>query len=154
MIKTILVAVDFSECSLAALAKAVEVARATSAELSLLHADEFPLMLAGEMPYLPPNVLAEHDAALRERLERLVEDTKKQGVRVRGGIAQGAAAQAILDGAKVEGADLIVMGTHGLRGFRHLIAGSVAERIARTSPIPVLSVRLAPPASTPSASKT
>ena len=49
-------------------------------------------------------------------------------------------AQAILDTAKERGADLIVMGTHGRRGLSHVLLGSVAERIVRLSPVPVLTV--------------
>ena len=53
----------------------------------------------------------------------------------------GPASDAILEAAKTEGADVIVMGTHGRRGFQHLLLGSVAERTLRLATCPVLTIR-------------
>jgi len=144
MLKKILVPVDFSDTSLAGLREAGELADGTAAELVLLHVDEFPVMPIGEFPYLPTDVVEEHVAALKRRMNELVAQTTT-GLRiVRGSIVAGPAYQAIIDAATAEKADLIVMGTHGRRGFRHLIMGSVAERVVRTASVPVLTVRLDP----------
>jgi len=141
MIKKILVPVDFSEGSLAALRTARELARSTSAELLLLHADEYPVMPAGELPYLPPQAIEEHTEGVARAFADVVGKAKQDGVTASGSVVQGPTLAAILDAATKQGADMIVMGTHGRRGFRHLIMGSVAERIVRTAKIPVMTVR-------------
>jgi nucleotide-binding universal stress UspA family protein len=62
------------------------------------------------------------------------------GLAVEERLARGASAQAVLDEARRSRADLIVMGTHGRSGFKHLILGSVAEKVIREAPVPVLTV--------------
>jgi nucleotide-binding universal stress UspA family protein len=55
-------------------------------------------------------------------------------------IEQGEAADEILRAAREEGADVIVIATHGLTGWRHMVFGSVAEKVVRTAPCPVLTI--------------
>lgn len=141
MFKTFLVAVDFSETSLAALEAARELARATQAELVLLHADEFPVVPVGD-PYLPAHVIEEHQQWVKRRLEEFTARAREGGTKVRACSIVGPAHQVIVDAATADAADLIVMGTHGRRGFRRLLAGSVTERVVRLSKVPVLAVRL------------
>ena len=141
MIRHILAAVDFSDTSSAALDEARELARSLSAHLTILHADEFPVMRAGELYYLPAAVIEEHEAALRERLALLAELARADGIEVSSKVVPGPPHKVILEVANSVEANLIVMGTHGGSGLRRVLAGSVAERVVRTSPIPVLTVR-------------
>ncbi len=78
----------------------------------------------------------EGDSSL-EAMERLAGD-----VDVRTNQVEGSPAQEIVEYAEDEGIDLIVMGTHGRSGVDRLLLGSVAERVVRTSPVPVLTVRV------------
>jgi nucleotide-binding universal stress UspA family protein len=85
-------------------------------------------------------------AGLREELRqdaalRLAKRAKSiTGVKVSTDVREGSPARAIVDAARSRKCDLIVMGTHGSGGFTHLMLGSVAERVVRTAPCPVLTV--------------
>lgn len=138
--KTLLVPVDFSETSLAALSVARELARSTGAQLVLVHADDFPIMPIGEPAFLPAHVIEEHERTVKERLGQLAERARQGGLTVQSRALPGPAHEVILDAAKADGADLIVMGTHGRRGFRRVMLGSVTERVVRISKVPVLVV--------------
>lgn len=142
MINKILVPVDFSESSADGLLKARDLAQRTGAELVLLHVDEMPIMPVGEIPYLPAYVIEEQKAAAQARLASLVKDVQSAGLRVRSVFEVGPAYQTILQVVDAEKPQLVVMGTHGRRGLAHLMVGSVTERVVRTSPVPVLTVRL------------
>jgi nucleotide-binding universal stress UspA family protein len=74
-------------------------------------------------------------------MDGLVRDLREQKFTAVGTLIQGVAYDEIVKKAKEESADLIVMGTHGRRGMRHLLMGSVAERVVRAAPCPVLTVR-------------
>jgi nucleotide-binding universal stress UspA family protein len=74
---------------------------------------------------------------------RAVERRAPDQVRLRTAVLEGAPAREIVDHAVQTGADLLVMGTHGRSGVDRLLLGSVAERVVRTSPIPVLTIRVA-----------
>jgi nucleotide-binding universal stress UspA family protein len=78
----------------------------------------------------------EGESALRQ-LERRVQDPP-----VKTEIRQGSPAREIVDFATKEGIDMVVMGTHGRAGVDRLLLGSVAERVVRSSPVPVLTVRV------------
>ena len=80
-------------------------------------------------------------SALPDQLEALSEKRSKTGMTVNIDIRGGAPADTILDVAKTTSSDLIVMGTHGRRGFSHVLAGSVTEAVLRRGTIPVLAVR-------------
>jgi universal stress protein A len=77
-----------------------------------------------------------------EALAQFVGEASKAGVRIRAARAdRGSPAHAIVDAAKLGNYDLIVLGTHGRTGLSHMLIGSVAERVVRHAPCPVLSVR-------------
>jgi nucleotide-binding universal stress UspA family protein len=76
-------------------------------------------------------------------MARLAADLGKKGRSVRTLTKRGSPAQVIVDTAKRNGADLIVMGTHGRTGLAHMLIGSVAERVVRTAHCPALTVRYA-----------
>ena len=144
--KKILFPTDFSECADAALAWAMMLARSFDAELIMFHAvvlhgddvgDEFYSRFP-DLDKLTQVLLSNADS----RLVKAIEDLGKITVRrkVRRGIS---APDEIIDFARDEAVDLIAMGTHGRRGLRHLILGSVAERVLRHADCPVPTVKKA-----------
>jgi len=93
--------------------------------------------------------VVDHYQALRQIADRLMGNLSKrlarQGVRAHTVMLRGTPALRIIEEAKKRRADLIIMGTHGRTGLEHLLLGSVAERVVRLSPCPVLTVRIAAP---------
>jgi len=132
-------AVDFSEGSHAALREASELALRFGADLVLLHAEEMPGVT--EIP--PPQSVVE---STRRELEAMLAKWKAEaalvlGRPVEGEMFPGPAAPALARAAADRRLDLLVTGTHGRRGFRHLVLGSVAERLVHLAPCAVLVVR-------------
>lgn len=143
-LKNILVATDFGEPADAALLYGRALAKAFGARLHVLHVveDAYASAYASEM-YVPPDpsVQAEINEAAQKRLDELVLDSDGSGPAVTTVLRiSNAPAPAIVGYAKDEGIDLIVIGTHGRKGIAHLLLGSVAERVVRTAPCPVLTV--------------
>jgi len=140
--RKILVPTDFSEPSQAAINLAIDLARQLDAELELFHAQELPAYIFpdGVMP-ISPELVADLERTSHAELERLAARAREAGVRASTASAVGAHDAEILRRASESGADLIVMGTHGRTGFRHVLLGSVAERVVRRAPCPVLTVR-------------
>ena len=142
--RKILVPTDFSETAETALYYAKELARQFGAELHLLHVAEDPMLLAGWTP-MAANPTAEVGAeasALREELKNLFSPEErvqlKTGVHVIAGELTGVA----ISRYAVEGEfELIVMGTHGRGAVAHALIGSVAEKVVRSAPCPVLTIR-------------
>ncbi len=139
-IRTILVAVDFGPCSPALVHDAVELATDLGARLVLMHAVEPPSGAAGVRFDAGHGVEPAWEALVHEAGARLARvDT--EGVETTRVAWPGRPVQAILQAAEECGADLVMLGTHGRQGLAHLVLGSVAERVVRTSPVPVLTVR-------------
>ena len=141
-IKRILVPIDFSDTSLAALDAAAGFAKAFGAKLLLISAVEPVIVtadLAGAAEIL---VKAEQETAMafQKRLVATARNLTKRGLECRSLVARGNAALTIVETARKTKADLIVIGTHGRTGFSHLFLGSVAERVVRTAPCLVLTV--------------
>lgn len=132
-------AVDFSDGSRAAFQEASELARRFGADLVLLHAEETP----GVSDIPPPSsVVAATHAELQARLAGWqAEAAASLGRAVEARTFPGPAAPAVARIAGEERLDLLVTGTHGRRGFRHLVLGSVAERLVHLAPCQVLVVR-------------
>ena len=138
--ETLLVPHDFSGDADAALDAAVELAMRLGASLHLLHVYQQPVDVLS--PYgvaVPPNVGPELRSAALRRLEQLA--ARISGLQVESHVAEGPPALAIAEQARELGADLVVMGTHGRTGLRHLLLGSVAERTMRAAHCPVLTVK-------------
>jgi len=147
--RRILVTTDFSEISLEALPVAVEIASHFNADLLLVHV----LPVDTPTPWdIPPYAdfglaslpLPDYETQVRQEVERrleMVAAKHAQGVTARGLVGRGDAAAEIGRIATAENADLIVLATHGWTGWRHLVFGSVAEKILREAPCAVLSVR-------------
>jgi nucleotide-binding universal stress UspA family protein len=135
-LKNILVPTDFGDASESALTYGRALAKSFGAELHLLHVIENLFLRA---VVADPATL---EAAARRTLsERLTADDSR-ALRARPVIKKSdEPADAIVSYAKVEAIDLIVMGTHGRTGAAHMFMGSVAERVVRLAPCPVLTVR-------------
>jgi len=143
-IKRILCPVDFSENSDHAMRYAAALAGTFEAELTLLHVVA-PMVAAlpGETA-LPDMLQANIDEltdACRERLEKTVGTLAASGLTVQHKVINGVPFIEIIRYARETETDLIVMGTHGRTGIGHLIIGSVAERVVRKAPCPVLTVK-------------
>jgi len=139
-IERILVPVDFSSCSEAALAYAAGLARKVGARVDVLHAWEAPAIPA-DLP-LP---VEEFQTGARREAERLLDDLvarhRAADEPVRAHLAAGSAVPTILGQLAIGEHDLIVIGTHGRRGLVRAVLGSVAEEVLRRAPCPVLCVR-------------
>jgi nucleotide-binding universal stress UspA family protein len=133
-VERILVATDFSQCSLRALEYAEGLARKLGSELLLMHAEG--LTLAG-----PGMAALMHLAAERE-LARTVQQLRHGHLEAQSLLRPGAPVEEIVKAAETERADLIVMGTHGRQGVARVLLGSVAEQVVRTAPCPVVTVGL------------
>ncbi len=144
-IKNILVATDFSEPSDAALAYGRELAGRFNGTLHVLHvAQNIYITTFGAETYAPiaPELQAEAENSARARLEQLVISSDGSGPRTTPVVMTSASpAFAIIDYATEHHIDLIVMGTHGRGALAHLLMGSVAEKVVRLAPCPVLTVR-------------
>lgn len=143
-LKSILVATDFGEASGAALAYGRELARTFGATLHVLHvADDVYVRLGGDayMAVLP-ELQKDLEVAAQRQLDELLVDNDPIPLPVKKAVlTSSATAGAIVQYARDLGIDLIVVGTHGRGAVAHLFMGSVAERVVRTAPCPVLTVR-------------
>jgi len=141
--RTILVPTDLSELSSAALDHALALAGEGSRIILCHVVDDMPLTygyvgIAAVGAELRTRVSQEAN----EELEEFARDAKvPPGVRIERRIVHGTPFAAVIDLARKEGADLIVMSTHGRTGLKHMLIGSVAERVVRQAPCPVLVVR-------------
>lgn len=144
-IKNILVATDFSAPSQIALTYARALARQFGATLHVLHAVERPLTdgtnAIGAVGLAPELQTALGDAE-RARLDDVITADDRRALHARAVLRTlDRPAHAIVDYAQSEHIDLIVIGTRGRHGLAHVVLGSVAERVVRTAPCPVLTVR-------------
>ncbi|HEV3214820.1 MAG TPA: universal stress protein [Vicinamibacterales bacterium] len=139
----ILVATDFSEASNAALLYGRELARSFGARLDLLHVVPNLAKYYAAEAYTAayPEIEEGMEEAARRDIDRLLTDEDyRRGARAILRTLQ-LPADAIVQHARDEKIDLIVIGTHGRGGVKHLLVGSVAEHVVRTAPCPVLTVR-------------
>jgi nucleotide-binding universal stress UspA family protein len=139
-IKRILCPVDFSEASRHAIDHAAVIARWCKASITALHVYN-PMFMP--VPGLPPPEDRVPEAELKRvyaEMAACFEAAKAGGVGVDLIIDVGQPAHDILSRSVALGADLIVMGTHGVSGFEHLVLGSVTEKVLRKARCPVLTV--------------
>jgi nucleotide-binding universal stress UspA family protein len=137
----ILAAVDFGAASQEALEVAIEFAVTNDATLTLVHTWEIPTYAYAGMAYLPTDVWSAIEQAAKGQLETTLALVQKRVPNAVSVFAGGEASHEILDAAERTRADLVVMGTHGRRGMSRVLLGSVAEKVVRLSPVPVLTVR-------------
>jgi universal stress protein A len=131
----ILCPVDFDANSIAALEFAGELAQERNATLEILHVVPLPLGPEVAIPFDKLERIA------RTRLERLARQKVSPKPRYTIHIRTGDPAGEAIHLAEQTGADLIVMATHGRRGLSRFVLGSVAERVVRESPCPVLTIK-------------
>lgn len=142
MFKKILCPVDFSEFTENIVSYAVEIAKRFDAEIHLLH-------VIPNLNYFTPYesfMTPENLIAIEKNIEREVEKdfekiTKKIDIPFKKAIKTGVAFVEIINYIKEESISLVVMGTHGRSGLEHILIGSVAEKVVRKSPCPVLTIR-------------
>ena len=141
----ILVPTDFSDFSKPALTYGCAIAARFDAELHLLHVVPDPAMLVPEAAAFSVESMEAQTELLRvesmKTLNTLPPDGWSDGKPVVREVRVGAAFMEIIDYAREKDIDLIVIGTHGRSGLMHVLMGSVAERIVRKSPCPVLTVK-------------
>lgn len=151
MYHRILVPLDGSATAERGLREAIGLAAEQKARLSLLHvADNFPMLV--EMSSVTSyqemlNELRRYGEDVLAKAKRAAAEAGVQADTLLREVTQGRIADVIIDEAKKTGCGLIVMGTHGRRGFSRLTLGSEAERVVRSSTVPVLLVRLDEPKS-------
>jgi nucleotide-binding universal stress UspA family protein len=143
-LKTILVPTDFSEASESALDFGKAMAGAFGASLHLVHVMEDLLAHAwaaeiyvASMPQLRDEIEKES----RQRLGQMLTGDELREFRVVTTLLAGNPFLEIIRYAKAQNVDLIVMGTHGRGAIAHMLLGSVAEKVVRKAPCPVLTVR-------------
>lgn len=148
MFTRILVPTDFSEPSDAALEYARTLATKFGSTLHLLHVVEAPFVTGplgtevfiAETPAVQAELFEDSERQLAARIT--AHDRARFNATTE--VVAGTSARTIIDVANERGIDLIVMGTHGRSGMAHLLMGSVAEKIVRNAPCPVLTVRQVP----------
>jgi nucleotide-binding universal stress UspA family protein len=144
-ISRILVPVDFSPHSGRAFRYAAMLAQRLGATLELLHVVEDPFLTGAwsaevyvpNIPALMTTLIAEAD----QQLTRLKAEAAAMGVAADCAVITGGPPHAIVDRARTGGFDVIVMGTRGRTGLAHVVMGSVAERVLRNAPCPVVTVK-------------
>ncbi len=136
-LKKILVTTDLSPFSLAAMEYAMSLATLYTSKITLLFVLEGKEGAHGKESSSQP--ATEEEA--REALEEFVRTNISEGARLTLQVRTGVPADEITGFAQAEGIDLIVMATHGRTGVRHMMVGSVAERVVRLCTVPVLTVK-------------
>ena len=141
-IKNILCPVDYSIYSEKALSYAIEFAVKYEAKLFLIHVLDIRVYDINDPDLYNVNIVdSETISKLRERLLKCVNEDVKGKIPVEAIVLQGVPFVEIIKASKEYNINLIVLGTHGRTGLSHAIMGSVAEKVVRKAPCPVLTVR-------------
>jgi nucleotide-binding universal stress UspA family protein len=142
--KYILVPTDFSDAADYALDYAIELAKTLQARLTVLHVFHLSSLALGEAPpAVLDDTLKAMEANVQQQIQMDLARVQQAGLQGDSVIVEGVPFQAIIDTARDSGADLIVMGTHGRTGLTHVLMGSVADKVVRLAPCPVLVTRAA-----------
>lgn len=141
-IKKILCAIDFSEYSPMVADYAKTIAKCTGAQVVCLYVAPSMSQYVGF--HVPPSSIENFVGEIVTGAEDTMNDfvnTNFEGLDTQGRVVTGYPAEEVLEAAKTENADMIVMGTHGRKGIDRILFGSVAEKVVKTSDCPVLTVR-------------
>ena len=141
-IKKILCALDLSQHSALVADYAVTMAKAFDAEVVAVYAAPALTQYVGF--HVPPSSIENFVGEIITGAEKTMETFVAEhfsGIKATGKVVNGYAAEEILGLAESVGADLIIMGTHGRKGIDRLLFGSGAEKVVKTSPVPVMTVR-------------
>lgn len=138
----IVVPIDFSDHSSRALDVAIELGKKLGGSLHLIHAYPIhPMLLTPYDMHIPADFEREFRKAADQQMAACADRVRKAGLAVETTCTPDLPSEAIVRCAEKIGADLIVMGTRGLTGLKHVVLGSVAERTLRSAPCPVLTVK-------------
>jgi nucleotide-binding universal stress UspA family protein len=137
--KKILVPIDFGEATQDVLAAAVALAKRDDAEITLVHVWELPAYAYATLEYSPGDLFTPVQKAARAQLDDVLQRLKADVPRAVGILRSGSPWREILATIEETKPDLVVMATHGRRGVPRMVLGSVAEKVVRMSPAPVLS---------------
>lgn len=150
LFKRILCPTDFSESSYKALKAADDLAKEFRAELILVHvispmqtfpsSPEFTAGLPASGIYLPEDIANDMKKHANESLEMTIKQRVSHEVKSKTKLLHGNPAEKIAGYAEESKVSVIIMGTHGFTGWRHLLLGSVTEKVVRIAPCPVLTV--------------
>jgi nucleotide-binding universal stress UspA family protein len=136
--KTIVFATDGSQYSEAATSKSIDFAKSYGSELNVISVVD----VTDEFIARAPDALDD----LVKKAKSIVEDVKNkavsEGIKAEGSVKEGDAYKSIVDIAKKQKADAIIMGSHGRTGLKRLLMGSVTERVIGHAPCPILVVKL------------
>ena len=139
--KKFIVPIDFGETSLFALDYAIEIAKQLGASITVMHALELPIYGFPDGAFVAnAEVAGKITDGATAGLHAAIDARKHAGVSLESVLRQGAPDEEIEALAKSMGADLIVIGTHGRRGLARALLGSVAEKVVRMAPCPVLTI--------------
>ena len=141
----VLVPHDFSDTAQAALDYAVALAGKLQARVTVLHCYELPSYGFPEGVGLTAELVQGIQHASEDGLKAVTAKARRPGLEVAELLRQGPAWSEIDAVARAAKVDLVVMGTHGRKGLSRALLGSVAEKVVRTAPCPVLTVRLPEP---------
>lgn len=134
--------IDFSEGAEHAVDYAIELAKALRARLTFLHVIHLTPMATGAMfAYSLEGYLSAMETGAQKHMQVLLDRAHQEGLQAKMSIVQNIPFQSIVDTAADQNVDLIVMGTHGRTGLTHTFIGSVAEKVVRLAPCPVLVTR-------------
>lgn len=140
MFKRIVVATDFEEHPNAAWDLAQELSQLAGAELLALDAE---LLLFYDVAYANVGAAQEEERrAAERRMETVAQSARARGISVRPLVRFGGTADAVVDTARTEAADLVIVGIHGRRRLQRLVERHVAEHIVRAAPCHVLIVKM------------
>lgn len=139
--RIILAPTDFSEGARHSVEYAADLAKALGARLVLVHVFHLPTASYGEEVYASvvdtiPSLKRSCEAALQAELAIV----KERGVEATAALLEGTPATEIAQAARTQKADLVVIATHGRRGLARALLGSVAEKVVRIAPVPVLTL--------------
>jgi nucleotide-binding universal stress UspA family protein len=142
-VRRILVATDFSPGAQAAIKLAVSLARPLGASLTVLNVFPLPnwVLPDGTVFLADAPTLGELSTRATAALDTIKQALTADGLEVDTQAVPGSPAEEIVRAAREGNYDMVVMGTHGRTGLRHLLIGSVAERVVRLASCPVLTVR-------------
>jgi nucleotide-binding universal stress UspA family protein len=143
--KRIVAPTDFSSFSEVGVRAAGELALKLGTRLTLLHVvteSELEALATAHVPRHPVDLIHQDmEAALMDQYRRVVPAEVRRDLPVEPVVAVGTPSVEILRMARLKGADLLVMGTHGRTGLARMVMGSVTEQVLRRAPCPVLAVR-------------
>ena len=142
MFKKILCPVDFSQFTQEVINFALDLAKKYGAELHLMHVVPNMTYFTPYESFLTPENLVAIEKNIQDEVERdFAKLLKGNGVPTKTVIRTGVPFVEIIDYAKSESIDLIVMGTHGRSAIENILIGNVAEKVVRKSPCPVMTIR-------------